>query len=334
MMRYVLGVDGGNSKTDYLLHGEDGRLVGHLRGGTCSHERLGLEGAYEEMDARIAALLSTANIRRKEVAAAAFGLAGVDQTSQKHSLEAVVRRMGFENSIVMNDSFLGIKAGSETGTGICSINGTGTAAGGIDSRGTWVQVGGYGETVSGDMAGGSYIARRTLGAAYDAAYRFGKQTELLPRMVALLGCGSAENFHEAVSVEYLEGRKTSALSILRELFAACDAGDGVAVDIVREVADALARSAAGCAVRLVFEGAVPVVLIGSVWTKGRHPLMMDEFARRFEQYAQKRAELHILVVPPAAGSVIWALELVEGRLPSQGVRNRVIEETKGLHDSP
>ncbi|MCL1795759.1 MAG: N-acetylglucosamine kinase, partial [Clostridia bacterium] len=135
----VLGVDGGNTKTDYLLHDMSGRLLAHLRAGTCSHEAIGLEGARREMGARIETLLQMAKLRQSDIAAAAFGLAGVDQREQQAALSAVIRGLGYGHSVVMNDSFLGLKAGSESGTGVCSINGTGTAAGGIAKHGRWMQ---------------------------------------------------------------------------------------------------------------------------------------------------------------------------------------------------
>ena len=40
---HVLGVDGGNSKTDVALVASDGRLLAAIRGGTISHQQVGLE---------------------------------------------------------------------------------------------------------------------------------------------------------------------------------------------------------------------------------------------------------------------------------------------------
>ncbi len=329
-MSYVLGVDGGNTKTDYLLCDLEGRLIANLRGGTSSHEHLGYDGAQREMDERITELLHTAGVERTEIAAAAFGLAGIDQRAQKMELTRIVREIGFEISVAMNDSFLGIKAGSETGTGVCSINGTGTAAGGIDAEGRWVQVGGYGNVVSGDEAGGSHIARLTLRAAYDAAFRFGEETVLLPRVMALFGLSDTADLHDAISIQYLMGKQISTVDLINLLFAASTEGDPVAAQVVRNIADALARSAAGCAVRLRFDGPVPLVMIGSVWAKGRHQPMIDHFVAQFENYAQKVCNPRILESPPAAGSILWALELASDRVPDAELRQRVLAETKGI----
>lgn len=328
-MRYVLGVDGGNTKTDYLLHTLDGKLARHIRAGTCSHEAVGMDGAHREMEARIRALLDGVGCSLADVAAAAFGLAGVDQPVQQDALYKIVRTIGFSRSIVMNDSFLGIKAGSETGVGVSSINGTGTSAGGIDGDGTWMQVGGIG-AFSGDEAGGSYLAARTLRAAYDSVYRFGEETSLLGRVLALLSCDDPSDLHTRISTQYAYGTAVTATQVIAALFAAYDEGDAVAAGIVRHVADALARSAAGCTARLRFGDTVPVVLIGSVWTKGRFQPMIDHFRARYERYAAKQADLRILEVPPAAGSVLWALELALGRVPGAALREVVFADTKGL----
>lgn len=328
-MRCVLGVDGGNSKTDYLLHGLDGRLIAHVRAGTCSHEALGYPGACAEMDKQIAALLKRAGIARTDVEAAVFGLAGVDHAGQKAELTRIAQALGFGNCLVMNDSFLGIKAGSPSGIGVCSINGTGTASGGIDAQGGWVQVGGIGD-VSGDEAGGGYIARRAMRAAYDAVYRFGEPTLLLEKMMALLGCDDTRNLHEFIGAQFVEHRKVDMLSIIRAVFDASDLGDAAAVRLVRTVADTLARNASGCVARLLFERVVPVVLIGSVWTKGRYQPMIDHFLDRFRQLSGHDAELFILDSPPASGSVLWAIELAKGSVPDPDVRTRVLSETRGL----
>lgn len=329
-MKAVLGVDGGNTKTDYLLHDLSGKLLSHLRAGTCSHEVLGMDGARREMETRIEALLLEAGVAKEHVAASAFGLAGVDQRVQQAALLEVVHAMGFTNTIVMNDSFLGIKAGSESGVGISSINGTGTAAGGIDRNGMWMQVGGMGANTTGDKAGGSYIAENTIGAVYDEIYRFGAKTELTPRLLTLFKC-EAEDFHTAMSLLYKAPKGVSALDILRLLFGVCDGGDAVARGLVERVGQELARSAAGCAVRLSFGDTIPVVLIGSVWTRGRNPVMIDAFRARFEAITGKVCDLRVLDVPPAAGSVLWALELARGGVvPSVEVRGRVLEELREL----
>lgn len=328
-MSVVLGVDGGNTKTDYLLHDLNGHLIAHLRAGTCSHESLSMEGAKREMGARIGELLQMARLGIGDVAAGAFGLAGIDQPLQQRELTRILREIGFVNFIAMNDSFLGIKAGSESGIGICSINGTGTASGGIDRHGNWMQVGGLGK-LSGDYGGGQYIAEEAILGVYNAIFRFGEATGLVPPMLSLFHCDAPDDFHVACSTEFATERRVTAKEIIDILFQQSTAGDPVSRRIVTHVAEELARSAAGCAVRLQFEGVIPVVLIGSVWTKGRHQPMIDHFQEVFCRLTKRECRIILLEAPPAAGSVLWALELALKKMPVDTLRETVIRETMQL----
>ncbi len=137
MEKLIMGVDGGNSKTDYFLFTDKGTFVDYYRGPTCSHEQFkdGYEGAYRAMKDGVSKLLDKHGLKPANIAAAAFGLAGVDTPNQKANIEKIVSELGFSRFQVVNDSFLGIKAITEKGYGVCSINGTGTSCGAIDRHG-------------------------------------------------------------------------------------------------------------------------------------------------------------------------------------------------------
>ena len=49
MKKFIIGVDGGNTKTDYLLYDTEGNFIDGVRSGTCSHEVPsvgGFDGSY------------------------------------------------------------------------------------------------------------------------------------------------------------------------------------------------------------------------------------------------------------------------------------------------
>ena len=113
-MDYILGVDGGNTKTDYFLFDCEGNFIGMHRDGTCSHEALsdGFEGTRRVMKDALDYFLNRRKVKIEDIKAACFGLAGDDIPSQQRSLEEIIASFGFENFIVVNDSTLGIKAGT------------------------------------------------------------------------------------------------------------------------------------------------------------------------------------------------------------------------------
>lgn len=311
-MKYILGVDGGNTKTDYFLFDTNANFIGFYRSGTCSHEGLkdSYEGSYRIMNEHLNTFLSQYNLTPQDISASVFGLAGVDTPNQKLNIEKVVERLGFSNFRVVNDSFLGIKAGTTNGYGVCSINGTGTSSGGIDQDGNYLQVGGIGAIV-GDEAGGYHVSRSVVRAVFDAAYRFGDATSLTPIVYDLLGVTDKYYLMEKISDYYLS-RKVDYTKLTIACFDEANKGDKVAIKILTTMAENLARSAGGVVVNLDFKGEVEVVLAGSVWVKGSCPVMIEEFKKLINDFTKRQCKTILLTVPPATGAIIWALELFQG----------------------
>lgn len=318
--KYLIGVDGGNTKTDYLLYDVDGNYVDGIRSGTCSHEAkgLGFEGAYRVMNEHITMLLERNNISIKDVRGAAFGLAGVDVPFQKKALEEAVERIGFTNYIVVNDGFLGIKAASPTGTGCCSINGTGTVNVGIDESGKWMQVGGIGY-ISGDEAGGSFLARRTIQAVFDSCYRFGEETALKEDVFAMYNISDKSELPDA-----LLQVKIDSTYLIKSLCRRANEGDSVAIEILETAGKNMARSTAGVIRELNIVEPINVVQAGSVWAKATSPKMKEKFEEVVTSLTGKKCNFIIMNEPPVMGAILWAYEIANGKLANSEVKNNVL----------
>jgi N-acetylglucosamine kinase-like BadF-type ATPase len=326
MKKIILGVDGGNTKTDYFLFSSTGEFIDYFRGPTCSHEqfRNSYEGSYEAMKKVFMEFLPKNNLEASDITASVFGLAGVDTPTQKENIEKVIARLGFKNFKVVNDSFLGVKA--VTTSGVCSINGTGTSSGGIDSEGNYLQVGGIGAIV-GDEAGGSYIARCAIRAAYDDCYRFGKPTSLTKIIMDYFKVTDKYYLMEAIS-DGIVNRKIDYSYLNLVVFQEASKGDEVSLEILKQIGENTARSAGGVVANLNFADEVDVVLAGSVWVKGASKVMIDEFTKKINEFTKKKCNIIVLNVPPATGAVIWALELANGKYPDEELKNRVVQNVE------
>ncbi len=302
---YVLGVDGGNTKTQYFLYDVDGNYKDGILAGTCSHEALpnSFDGAKCEIGKCTAELLSRNGITPKDVRFAVFGLAGADFDWQKDRLYGIVKSLGFENSIVENDGFLALKASSSVG--VACINGTGTVTVGINEKGERVQIGGLGD-MSGDKAGASYIAMRGLGVVYDAIYRGGKPSVLKDMIFDEFGIRSESDFaYAATNVLY---EKDNVYKINKFMECAEQDGDETVKSVLREIGDNLAQTVAGCINYLHFEKTAKVILAGSVWVKGKFSAMYDSFMKTLREESKSPVSVSKLKQPPATGAVIWAIE--------------------------
>lgn len=326
-MKLVLGVDGGNTKTDYMLFSTDGKLIKHIRHGSISHEAL--PNAFEDtrtvLKTHIDELLD--GLAKPQDVAAAFGLAGLDMPFQGKILNGIIADTGFTHFAAANDGVLGIKAATPNGYGICSINGTGTVAVGIDPKDNFRQVSGV-RPFSGE-GGGYILAVNTARRVYDELFRFGKKTAMTERLLNLLGVTDKHQYQEVFL--QLFGKEIKDRQVSDILLDCALESDTVAVETLEYAGREMAKSAAGCALELNFSGVViDVVLAGSMWVKPKTPLMKDAFKREFSRLIDDRANFITLDMPPACGSVLWALELANGEFPRGELKMRVMEQIREI----
>jgi N-acetylglucosamine kinase-like BadF-type ATPase len=322
MSKFLLGVDGGNSKTDYLLTTIDGEFVDVLRTGTCSHECFddGFDGMDAAMRRQLDTLFSRNNITAGDIAAAGMGLAGADHPFQVEELRRRITAMGVTRFTVANDGILGIKAAAVSGTGLCAVNGTGTVVIGIDERGEILQVGGVGR-LSGDNAGGGYIRTASLRALYSFYYRKGPNSTMFPRLLAQLEV-RAEELHTAICDWDLLAKN---LDEIVKIAAECaKQGDTDAKKIMDGIAISVAKSTAGCMEKLYFTGTVDVVLVGSIWHKTVYTDMTRVYQEKLQSLAARPLRIIRQEAPAALGGVIWAKQIADRRPVPPAWRESII----------
>ncbi len=326
MKRYVIGVDGGSTKTHYALFDDEGNLVNFLRGGSTNYVNVagGFEGVRRELEEKINMLLEEPGLSVGDIGYGVFGMAGVDITEQKELVSDIVRQLGINNYYVENDAFLGIKAGCSKGYGICSINGTGTCCVGIDGEGNRVQIGGTG-FVFGDFAGAGFIGQMVVLKVYDSMYRCGVPTIMKDMLYKEIGIKDEEDIVEAFYRRGYPKFKFDSLS--RIAFFAANEGDEAALEILRFVGREAAKSAAGAARNLKFpeDEPIEIVLAGSQYVKGENPALVEEFKKTARSLIDRETEFILLETPPVTGAVLWALELLKGGSLDQEIRRKVTD---------
>jgi N-acetylglucosamine kinase-like BadF-type ATPase len=326
-MKYVLGVDGGNTKTHYALFDTEGNAVAFVEAGTASHEQLpgGYDAMMEELRKQICNMLDKCELCVNDIGYAILGLAGADVTTQYAEIRKRISNIGLINFGVYNDAFLGIKAGSEKGYGISSINGTGTSCVGIDRHGKWIQIGGCGY-ITGDFAGGGYVETAVIRAVYNSIFRCGEKTIMKKMLFEILKITEDEALLDAIYEKYHTGKIRRDL-ICKIAFEAANKGDKPALDILVQMGRETARSVAGAYRYLDFgsEESIDVVMAGSVYTKGECPVLLETFKKEVAENINCKANFHLLQEPPVAGAVLWALEELKGTV-DDGTRSKVREE--------
>src|SRR5262245_7992980 len=123
----VIGIDGGGSHTVALLaeRHDRGRVLGRGTAGPSNIQAIGVERALQALDEAVALAFAEGNQRRRCVAAAALGLAGVDLVESATVVREWADRVRLANRIqVDNDATLLLAAGTPDGWGLAVICGT------------------------------------------------------------------------------------------------------------------------------------------------------------------------------------------------------------------
>lgn len=272
-MPYVLGVDGGNTKTIALVASLDGTILGAGRGG-CGDIYNAPAGTQWPDSARAAvanieytvnAALDAAGIKAADLVASVFNMAGADWPEDFVYLQTAMQERGFGRTIyVQNDAMGVLHAGSSDDTGVSVVCGTGAATGARAPDGRI-----WHSSFWQDLAqGSSQMAQRALDAVYRSELGFDAPTALTPRIL---------DFYKLKTVEELLHLFTNRLQrhqhridqLTPLLLDAAQAGDNAAIRIVQEHGAMLGKYALVAARKVGIEGTgFTLVLAGGVF---RHP---------------------------------------------------------------
>jgi N-acetylglucosamine kinase-like BadF-type ATPase len=303
----ILAVDGGNSKTDVALLADDGRLLAAMRGPTTSHQQIGLEPGIERLAALVGEVRALADVPVGAPIAdvGAYGLAGADTPADTRRLtEALARRRLASDTLVVNDAFTPIRAGSARGWGVALICGQGVNAAGIAPDGRTARLAALGD-ISGDWGGGHDIGTAGLGAAVRARDGRGPRTSLETLVPQQFGVTRPIDVTRRIEAGTLEHRRLAELSPV--VFTAAGSGDAVARAILDRQADELVAMARAIIGRLHLGRLDPtVVLAGGVFDARD-----DAFDRRVVdgiREAAPRATVSRAEALPVTGAALLALD--------------------------
>ena len=199
MPMYFLSVDGGGSKTDFLLQSGDGTRTILAKGGPTSIKSVGETSARENLAAGLGELWRQAGFGPEQVTHSVFGLSGCDTPGDERILARMIESLGFpaERYTLCNDAVLAFYAGAEP-PGVVLIAGTGSIAVGVDSNGGVTRTGGWGYGFS-DLGSGYWLGCRALREALRYCDGCGPWAPWFPEIGRALGAASLDRLPETAA---------------------------------------------------------------------------------------------------------------------------------------
>lgn len=263
MEQYVLGLDGGGTKTLAVAQTENGRELFRLEGGSLNPNGETPQAVRQALVSLLRQAGSAAGPQRR-LAALCIGAAGVSNPSAQALLRQALAEFGFTGpASITGDHVIALAGALGKPQGMILIAGTGSICFGRTADGREGRAGGRGHLID-DEGSGYALGRDVLRAVVRAQDGRAPATCLAPAVYQALGLHSME---ELIAFVYTPGRpKRDIAALARLLPAAAQAQDTAALAIYRHAAQQLAQLACAVADQLAL-AAGPLALAGGVLQK-------------------------------------------------------------------
>ena len=320
--RYVMGIDGGATKTLAAVFDLDERAVHLAEGGPSNADAVGAASAVDALLDVADLALQRAGIAQSELATAVLAVAGTDTDAIARN----VRSARTDDWIVVNDVVGAWAAATGGRPGVGAISGTGSNVFGVGPGGQAWRVGGWGHLL-GDQGSGYWLGNESIRAALADRDGSGPQTGLSDAAADFFEVPSVEALAALVYAKPLTKGEIAAFAVV-----ACElaqGGDAVARELYSRGAAELAAQivaviehtgldahASGDLVATgeggggddradsrgggEHNGDFPVGLIGSVFKAG--PMFVDPIAAAVHLVAP-RARVSVVEMAPVGGSL-------------------------------
>jgi N-acetylglucosamine kinase-like BadF-type ATPase len=302
-VRYVLGVDGGATKTLAAvmdLHEEKVHL-GH--GGSSNPDAVGAELARSALRKATGDALGGAGVGAGDLGGAVLAMAGTDTDAIRALLapaEQGAPSPAAESWVIVNDVVGAWAAATGAAPGVGVISGTGSNVLGVGPRSRTWRAGGWGH-VLGDEGSGYWLAVHSIRAALRERDGSGPPTALSEAAIRFFGVESIEALAALVYAKPLA--KGELAGFAAETGRIAGEGDAVARSLYERAARELGEQVKAAIRETGLEGEFPVGLIGGGFKAGA--VFVAPLRAAIAEVAPE-ARVAPVEMPPVGGCILLA----------------------------
>jgi len=208
--RYVIGIDGGGTKTNALIVGQDGTVVAECSCGPTQIQSFGVKLVAASLFELIHECCKKVDCKPENLQRIVMGIAGAGRASDRTDLTdilhavSVKKKFLLKNITVETDARIALEAAFAGGPGIVVIAGTGSIALYRTEDGKLLRAGGWGKII-GDEGSGYCIARDALNVVMRQLDGRNEKTELTKKAFTHFNVSSHEGliskiYHEKIDI--------------------------------------------------------------------------------------------------------------------------------------
>lgn len=238
-MKYLIGIDGGGTKSDCAVADLSGKIIHQTTGKPSNFLVIGVEEAVENIFSQIEENLFKLEGDFSDIKQIVVGVAGAGRKEDAQILEksfldyAEQQRVHFKNVKVVSDAHIALEGAFPDSIGCILIAGTGSILFGKDEKGIIHRVGGFGRLI-GDEGSGYSIGRKALNAVSKELDGRGEKTLITEILNQKMKVSHSDSLVNKVYKEKLD-----IASLAKIVIEAAEEDDLIAQDILDEEADEL-----------------------------------------------------------------------------------------------
>lgn len=307
---YILGVDGGGTKTVAQISDLSGKKLAISTSGSCNYKSVGVNKAIENLNSAIFdAIKNISESEKIYFISSCFGIAGNDSEEDLKVFQRIVFNKEMKNylnpgkTIICNDTRIGLAAGSSGKNRIILICGTGSNCFGINEKGEEAKANGWDYILS-DEGSGYEIGIKALRAFMRAFDGRGNSTLLSKTIPKDLNISNASDLIKWTYAKPFS--KDRVASLAKTVCRTAEMGDKVSIKILEEGAKEAEISVTAVVERLgLRDKEFDLVFVGNVFRCEKYfkDVLIKGLKGKF-----KKINFTPLVTNPVEGAIKLAIK--------------------------
>lgn len=317
-MKYYLGIDGGGTKTKFILCDENGHVITSTNQETCHYLQVDEKTIVERLTKGIDEICKLANINRNDISYAFYGCAGYGDVKKDMEPIRATAAKAFKDIpfSIGNDGDNCLAGATTLKDGINIVCGTGSIGNAYNSKThEMTSCGGWYHAIGSDECSGYWLAIELLREFTRQADGRDKKTNLYSKVYNHLKLHEdGEVISVCVNDWKMDRTKIASLAgIVEEL---ANEGDPYAIDILKRGAHELFEIIYALYRKMNFKDPIVITYTGGIFNMG------DKILKPLEQELNKvNLKLSKPVLTPELGSLLLAFKNSNKKITDEIINN-------------
>ncbi|MFY3791436.1 N-acetylglucosamine kinase [Ureibacillus sp. MALMAid1270] len=305
---YILGIDGGGTKTTAIIADENGKVYSQTITGSSNPNTLSQDQFEQVMCDLLCQLREHNEDIFNSIEVCFAGMAGVGESGRDEEMKSLLLQHLPSNPlvIVQNDAVNALYSGTLGATGIVQIAGTGAITIGLNENNKMVRVGGWGYLFD-DDGSGFYLGNEALRAVFQHHDGRGMDTTLTEAILYHFEVMAVPDLIEKI---YGKDHPRSVIAPLsRYVVKLAELGDQVANTIIENACKKMMHSIKTCHSQLFEQDHnTSVILSGGVFTN--EEIFVQHF-KKFSNETHPNLKFSKTLIPPVGGAIAAGIKAVQ-----------------------